>query len=220
MEYNIKQCIYCGKTYKNFNPKYKFCPKCGGKLKTEEEIILMEKYERELSLSRTICQKCDKEFDENYIFCPLCGTELKKERIFNFIDDNGYFEAKWNNSTLKIHYTEFDVPLTDPYQVPSPLDAFRSKRMFDEKLEEDLILFEQPSHRKLTYKQVMKSLDAIGNASVCGRNEHHFIIMDSDELKKRFHVDEEYIFINAKIGKNLYLIFDTEENIKSKLKEF
>ena len=217
-------CANCGKVFDDSFP-YRFCPECGKELKKANEYLHEENAEFETSGG--ICLFCLEKFYNDNDFCPKCGNKLLKGKI-NLKERT--FETKWNNKKAKYSLEALSGKLerlTDPFQEASVRDVLMQKSYFDKKLKEDCILFNQPQRQRLSFNQVRQSIDAISAYSVHHHKslEYHFITVkniDEKELWELFYNKEDHHFgsnrIVTKIGKNLYLIFDTADNIKSKLK--
>lgn len=223
MDANEKICINCGNVYDELF-SYNFCPHCGKELKKANEIFHVKNIEVETSGG--ICLFCNEKFYGEEDYCPKCGKKLQKGKI-NLIKRT--FETKWNYSKIMFSFISLSgryEPETHPFQVARAKDVLMQKSYFDEKLKEDRILFNQPKRQKLTYNQVKSSINSIRAYFVDNDySEFHFITVENineQELWKIFSYKGSSGFgyhVN-KIGKNLYLIFDTSENIKSKLKDY
>ena len=221
---NERICAKCGNVFDD-SFQYRFCPECGKELKNVYEYLHEENAEFETSAG--ICLSCLEKFFNDNDFCPNCGNKLLKGKI-NLKERT--FETKWNNTKAKYSLEALSGRLeryTDPYQEAGVRDVLMQKSYFDKKLKEDCILFNQPQRQRLSFNQVRQSIDAISAYSVHHHKslEYHFITVkniDEKELWELFYNKEDHHFgsnrIVTKIGKNLYLIFDTADNIKSKLK--
>ena len=218
---NEKICAKCGKVFDDTFP-FGFCLWCGYKLKKVNEYLHEENVEFETSGGIClVCREkfyddCREKFYGNGEYCPKCGNKLLKGKIDL---KERTFETKWNNDKVKYSFEalsgKFDK-MTDPFQVAGVRDVLLKKSYFDKKLKEDCIIFEQPQSQKLTFNQVEQSINTLRAYSLGHKIfEYHFITANNINEKELLEIYTYSGF--TKIGENLFLIFDTVDNIKIKL---
>ena len=217
-----KYCPKCQTKFDDINPKYKFCPNCGGILTFRENTEIF-RYLNEIckkDIKRNLCSSCGKEFDLTYEFCPLCSNKLSLQNVFSIDYLREQVVGKWNKGFEKFTFDEIEHDLLINAN-PMPImfdEVFESKLKFDELLERDIITFEQAIDYKLSYKELYSILSLLRFVK---DDEYHFLFFRNCEYRRKFGDIIGQSGLNYfKVSNNLFLMHNTIGELKSFLKEY